>query len=91
MCAAVTPTAGIAVATGATSKEQLANMMVGRPIEGNLPRQPFNPGAPVLNVKNLQLKDANGVQLLADIDLHVRAGEIVAIAGVSGNGQSERM
>jgi ABC-type uncharacterized transport system ATPase subunit len=80
-----------AVTTRETSKEQLANMMVGRPIEGNLPRKPFNPGAPVLNVKNLQLKDANGVQLLADIDLNVRAGEIVAIAGVSGNGQSELM
>ena len=66
-------------------------MMVGRPIEGNLPRKPHAPGAPVLQVENLQLKDANGVQLLADIALTVRAGEIVAIAGVSGNGQSELM
>ncbi|MDY0962831.1 MULTISPECIES: ABC transporter ATP-binding protein [Massilia] len=80
-----------AVATRDTSKEQLANMMVGRPIEGNLPRKPHAPGAPVLQVENLQLKDANGVQLLADIFLNVRAGEIVAIAGVSGNGQSELM
>ena len=80
-----------AVATSDTSKEQLANMMVGRPIEGNLPRKPHAPGAPVLQVENLQLKDANGVQLLADIALNVRAGEIVAIAGVSGNGQSELM
>ena len=80
-----------AVATRDTSKEQLANMMVGRPIEGNLPRKPHAPGAPVLQVENLQLKDANGVQLLADIALTVRAGEIVAIAGVSGNGQSELM
>ena len=80
-----------AVATVDTSKEQLANMMVGRPIEGNLPRKPYAPGAPVLQVENLQLKDANGVQLLGDIALSVRAGEIVAIAGVSGNGQSELM
>ena len=80
-----------AVATRDTSKEQLANMMVGRPIEGNLPRKPHAPGAPVLQVENLQLKDDNGVQLLADIFLNVRAGEIVAIAGVSGNGQSELM
>jgi simple sugar transport system ATP-binding protein len=80
-----------AVATRDTSKEHLANMMVGRPIEGNLPRKPYAPGAPVLQVENLQLKDANGVQLLADIFLDVRAGEIVAIAGVSGNGQSELM
>jgi len=80
-----------AVATRDTSKEQLANMMVGRPIEGNLPRKPHAPGAPVLQVESLQLKDANGVVLLADIALNVRAGEIVAIAGVSGNGQSELM
>jgi len=80
-----------AVATQDTSKEQLANMMVGRPIEGNLPRKPFNPGAPVLKVSNLQLQDKNKVKLLSDIDLTVRAGEIVAIAGVSGNGQSELM
>ncbi|UVW29593.1 ABC transporter ATP-binding protein [Massilia sp. H6] len=80
-----------AVATGETSKEQLANMMVGRPIEGNLARKPFNPGAPVLQVAKLGLQDKQQVKLLADIDLTVRAGEIVAIAGVSGNGQSELM
>jgi general nucleoside transport system ATP-binding protein len=80
-----------AVATAETSKEQLANMMVGRPIQSELPRAPYNPGAPVLRVTNLQLADAQNVKLLADIDLTVRAGEIVAIAGVSGNGQSELM
>jgi simple sugar transport system ATP-binding protein len=80
-----------AVATSETSKEHLANMMVGRPIQSELPRAPFNPGEPVMRVTNLQLADANGVKLLADIDLTVRAGEIVAIAGVSGNGQSELM
>jgi simple sugar transport system ATP-binding protein len=80
-----------AVATSDTSKEQLANMMVGRPIQSELPRAPFNPGAPVLRVTKLQLEDEQKVKLLADIDLTVRAGEIVAIAGVSGNGQSELM
>src|SRR4051812_30032426 len=80
-----------AVATASTSKEDLANMMVGRPIQSELPRGPYKPGAPVLKVSNLQLEDANKVKLLADIDLDVRAGEIVAIAGVSGNGQSELM
>jgi general nucleoside transport system ATP-binding protein len=80
-----------ATATADTSKEQLANMMVGRPLQGELPRAPFNPGAPVLRLTNLQLEDASHVKLLADIDLTVRAGEIVAIAGVSGNGQSELM
>ena len=78
-----------AVSTATTSKEELANMMVGRPIQSELPRAPYNPGAPVLEVKNLQLTGSQGVRLLADIDLTLRAGEIVAIAGVSGNGQSE--
>jgi simple sugar transport system ATP-binding protein len=78
-----------AVKTAETSKEQLANMMVGRPIQSELPRGAFNPGADVLKVSNLQLKDANGVALLSDIDFTLRAGEVVAIAGVSGNGQSE--
>jgi ABC-type uncharacterized transport system ATPase subunit len=78
-----------AVATAATSKEELANMMVGRPIQSELPRRPYKPGAPVLKVSNLQLEDANKVRLLADIDFTLHAGEIVAIAGVSGNGQSE--
>ncbi|MFC0133844.1 heme ABC transporter ATP-binding protein [Massilia eurypsychrophila] len=78
-----------AVATDGTSKEELANMMVGRPIQSELPRAPFNPGAAVLKVENLQLNDAAGVRLLANIGFTLRAGEIVAIAGVSGNGQSE--
>jgi ABC-type uncharacterized transport system ATPase subunit len=80
-----------AVATATTSKEQLANMMVGRPIQSELPRAPFQPGAPVLNVQGLNLTDAQGVKLLDDVGFTMRAGEIVAIAGVSGNGQSELM
>nr|WP_315248508.1 ABC transporter ATP-binding protein [uncultured Duganella sp.] len=80
-----------AVPTAGTTKEDLANMMVGRPIENNLPRAPYNPGAPVMQVDGLQLLDDQGVKLLADIGFTLRAGEIVAIAGVSGNGQSELM
>ncbi|HAT29408.1 MAG TPA: heme ABC transporter ATP-binding protein [Janthinobacterium sp.] len=78
-----------AVATAGTSTAELANMMVGRPIQSNLPRAPYHPGATVLEVRNLQLQDKQGVKLLADIAFNLRAGEIVAVAGVSGNGQSE--
>jgi ABC-type uncharacterized transport system ATPase subunit len=78
-----------AVATAETSKEQLANMMVGRPIQSELPRAPFHPGAPVLTVSGLTLQDKQHVKQLDGINLSLRAGEIVAIAGVSGNGQSE--
>jgi ABC-type uncharacterized transport system ATPase subunit len=80
-----------AVQTATTSKEELANLMVGRPIQSELPRAPYAPGEVVLKVENLQLKDSAGVNLLADIGFELRAGEIVAIAGVSGNGQSQLM
>jgi ABC-type uncharacterized transport system ATPase subunit len=80
-----------AVHTASTSKEELANMMVGRPIVSELPRAPYKPGAAVLEVAGLQLNDTHKVRLLADIDFTLHAGEIVAIAGVSGNGQSELM
>jgi ABC-type uncharacterized transport system ATPase subunit len=78
-----------AVATAETSKEQLAELMVGRPIQSELPRAPYRPGQVVLKIDGLQLEDAAKVKLLADIDLTLCAGEIVALAGVSGNGQSE--
>jgi ABC-type uncharacterized transport system ATPase subunit len=78
-----------AVRTAETSKEGLARMMVGRPLQSELPRAPFRPGAPVLQVSKLGLLDKQGVALLSDIDFTLHAGEIVAIAGVSGNGQSE--
>ncbi|WP_317201836.1 ABC transporter ATP-binding protein [Janthinobacterium sp.] len=80
-----------AVATAGTSKEELAKLMVGRPIQNHLPRAPHRPGATVLDVRHLQLVDAQRVKLLDDINFQLRAGEIVAIAGVSGNGQSELM
>jgi simple sugar transport system ATP-binding protein len=78
-----------AVATCDTSQEQLATMMVGRPIQTHLPRAPFAPGATVLEVAGLSLQNAQQVRLLDNIGFNVRAGEILAVAGVSGNGQSE--
>ncbi|TFW24185.1 ABC transporter ATP-binding protein [Massilia arenosa] len=80
-----------AVTTAETSKEELARLMVGRPIQTELPRAAYNPGAPVLKVSDVALTDAQGVKLLDGINFELRAGEIVAIAGVSGNGQSQLM
>ncbi|MBR7799826.1 ABC transporter ATP-binding protein [Undibacterium fentianense] len=78
-----------ALQTAHTDKEELAHKMVGRSVATELARQPLEVGATVLEVTNLQLRNVQGVSLLADINFSVRAGEIVAIAGVSGNGQSE--
>ena len=77
------------VQTSETSEAELATLMVGRPIATNLPRGPYHPGVTVLEVKNLGLKNAQQVNLLKNVNFSIRAGEIVAIAGVSGNGQTE--
>jgi simple sugar transport system ATP-binding protein len=77
------------VKTAKTSPEQLAELMVGRKVLLRVDKTPAKPGAKVLEVENLRLTDDKGVQRLKGISLEVRAGEILGIAGVAGNGQSE--
>ena len=73
-----------------TSIDLLAQAMVGRKVAtGRMGAAAQAPGLIKLEVKNVSLKDAQGVLRLDSIDLQLRAGEIVGIAGVSGNGQSE--
>ncbi|KUF12779.1 ABC transporter ATP-binding protein [Pseudoponticoccus marisrubri] len=77
------------VKTSETSPEELAELMVGRKVLLRVDKQPARPGARVLEIENLRLTDRDGVERLKGISLDVRAGEILGIAGVSGNGQSE--
>jgi len=77
------------VKTSATSPEELAELMVGRKVLLRVDKAPAQPGRPVLDVRDLRVTDANGVARLKGVDLTVRAGEILGIAGVAGNGQSE--
>jgi len=77
------------LATPETGPEQLAELMVGRKVLLHVDKGPAAPGRTVLQVENLAVTDAQGVQRLRGISLHVRAGEILGIAGVAGNGQSE--
>ncbi|GAA3863227.1 ABC transporter ATP-binding protein [Celeribacter arenosi] len=77
------------VKTSGTSPEQLAEMMVGRKVLLEVTKSPANPGKPVLEVEDLRVRDELGVERVKGINLNVRAGEILGIAGVSGNGQSE--
>lgn len=77
------------VKTTETDKAQLAEMMVGRKVNLVIPKAEREPGAVVLEGRNLGLIDRRGVPLLQDLTFTVRAGEIVGVAGVSGNGQSE--
>jgi len=76
-------------ATAATDREALAELMVGRKVRLALDKAPAVPGPPALVVERLGLRDRRGVAVLDDVDLALNAGEIVGIAGVSGNGQSE--
>ncbi len=77
------------VKTSETSPEHLAELMVGRKVLLQVDKVPAQPGKPILEVQDLRVFDAAGVERVKGIDLTVRAGEIVGIAGVAGNGQSE--
>jgi simple sugar transport system ATP-binding protein len=76
-------------ATARTSTEELAELMVGRKVLLRVEKSAARPGAPVLEVERLVVQDANRVTRVKGISFTVRAGEIVGIAGVAGNGQSE--
>lgn len=71
------------------TQEELASMMVGRPISLDVYKKAVSPGAPVLTVSNLNVRDVTGRRLVKNVSFEVHAGEIVAVAGVQGNGQSE--
>ena len=77
------------VRTVETSRERLAELMVGRKVLLRVDKAPSRPGPAVLEVAGLRVRDRTGVERVKGIGLTVRAGEIVGIAGVSGNGQSE--
>ncbi len=72
-----------------TNPEQLAELMVGRRVLLRVEKGPANPGETFLSVENLVVKDDLGVIRVKDVSFTVRAGEIVGIAGVAGNGQTE--
>ena len=71
------------------TRESLASLMVGRPVELVVEKGPAKPGATVLEVRGLKVRDDRGHVAVDGVDLDVRAGEIVVIAGVQGNGQTE--
>ena len=73
---------------GAT-EEGLARAMVGREVLLRVERPPATPGEQLLEVEGLEVRDDRDLPAVRDVSFHVRAGEIVGIAGVDGNGQSE--
>ncbi len=77
------------VKTKDTSPEDLAERMVGRKVLLTVNKKPATLGEPILTIENLRVVDDTKVERVKGISLEVRAGEILGIAGVSGNGQSE--
>ena len=73
----------------ATSTKEMANKMVGREVSFEREKAEAKYGDVVLSVKDLTVKDSNGFEVVKKASFDVRSGEIVAIAGVSGNGQVE--
>lgn len=71
------------------TESQIAEMMVGRPVQLIVDKNPHAPGEVVLEVRDLSVLDADGRTMVDSVSFSVRAGEVVGIAGVQGNGQTE--
>ncbi|HEY66452.1 MAG TPA: ABC transporter ATP-binding protein [Caldilineae bacterium] len=75
--------------TEQTTREELARLMVGREVLFRLEKEPVEPGAVVLELRDVHALNDKGLPALRGVSLQIRAGEIVGIAGVAGNGQRE--
>ena len=77
------------VPTDGATEQSLARLMVGRDVLLRVEKATGKPGEPVLEVEDLHVRDERGLEAVKGVSLQVREGEIVAIAGVDGNGQLE--
>jgi simple sugar transport system ATP-binding protein len=79
----------VGTADPSSTQDELASLMVGRPVELNPDKGTHPMGDVILTVRDLQIEDATGRALVKNVNFEVKAGEVLAIAGVQGNGQSE--
>ena len=71
------------------TKSELAHLMVGREVVFSVNKEPITPGPVVLSIENVSAENDRGLPALRDLSLKVRSGEIVGLAAVAGNGQTE--
>jgi general nucleoside transport system ATP-binding protein len=79
----------VGTAAPSTPEAELAEMMVGRAVSLVVDKDPAQAGAPVLEVRNVTVVDPRGTVVVKDVSFEARAGEVLGIAGVQGNGQTE--
>jgi general nucleoside transport system ATP-binding protein len=79
----------VGTATPDTPEDELATLMVGRDVSLEVDKTPAEPGRPVLKISGLIVDDDRGIRAVDGVNLVVRAGEVLGIAGVHGNGQTE--
>ena len=72
-----------------TSQEELASLMVGRNVDLKVDKSSSSPGGTILKIDGLNIYDASGRVIVSNLSIDIKSGEILAIAGVQGNGQSE--
>jgi simple sugar transport system ATP-binding protein len=79
----------VGTAAPSATESELASMMVGRDVELTVTKEPITPGAAVLELRDLVVRDDRGLTAVNGVSLDVHEGEILALAGVQGNGQTE--
>jgi general nucleoside transport system ATP-binding protein len=79
----------VGTAEPSASEAELASMMVGREVLLTVEKSPFNPGENELEIRDLVVFDDRGLVAVNGVSLDVRKGEVLALAGVQGNGQTE--
>jgi simple sugar transport system ATP-binding protein len=79
----------VATAAPETSEDELATLMVGRDVSLEVTKGPAEPGRTVLKIAGLIVDDDRGIRAVDGVDLEVQAGEVLGVAGVQGNGQTE--